>query len=72
MDDEGDEDDRADRANGNVEQVIAKGFFLLWRFAFNDRFIVRTEDFTQKWHASLRKQNDSQTKNERRNQNRLA
>ena len=65
MKDEGNKDDSADHADGDVEQVVAKSLLLLGSFALNERFVVRAEDFAQKGHTGLRKQSDRQAENKR-------
>lgn len=54
MRNKGDDGGCADHADGYIKQVVAEGFFFLRGFAFDERFIVRTEDFAQQCHTCLR------------------
>ncbi len=47
MRNKGDDGGCADHADGYIKQVVAEGFFFLRGFAFDERFIVRTEHFAQ-------------------------
>ena len=60
VNDESDNCDCADHAHRDIKQVIAESLFLLRGFTFDQRLIVRTENFAQKRHAGLCKQGHHQ------------
>lgn len=62
INDKGNQGDGCDHANRDVEHVVSESFLLCGSLAFDERLIMRTEDFAQQCHARLREEDTRKPK----------